>query len=415
MKKIVIVGGGVNGLCAAYYLRKDGYDVTVIDSGDITDNCSFGNMGIILPSHFVPLASPGIVAEGLRYLLSSTSPFYMKPQMRLSFLRWALKFYTHSTQKMVERNSPYLSELLNLSRKLTDEIREDIGDVFDMEEVGCMMMCQKQDAFEAELKTAEKASQLGLEVEILHRAELQEKEHQVELDIYGAMLYKSDAHIHPGRFMRAMKKHLKETGVHFQLNTKVEGFEKGEGNRIGGVITENGVFQGDEIILCAGSWLPQLTKKLGVDLLLEGGKGYSYDYDYVEKNIIYPAILVDGRCAVTPWKHELRIGGTMEFSGLNHKIYFKRMEGIYHTVKSFYPGLDIEMPPADKVWAGLRPVSPDGLPYIGPLEKYENVFVSGGNAMLGMSAAPAAGVVLQNLIKGGEAPVNIAPFAVERF
>src|SRR5690625_6901954 len=81
----------------------------------------------------------------------------MKSKLRLSFLRWALKFYTHSTQKMVDRNSPYLSELLNLSRKLTDEIREDIGDVFDMEEIGCMMMCQKQDAFEEELKTAEKA------------------------------------------------------------------------------------------------------------------------------------------------------------------------------------------------------------------------------------------------------------------
>jgi|SRR5690625_2929180 len=415
MKRIVVVGGGVNGLCTAYYLRKDGHNVTIIDNGDITDNCSFGNMGIILPSHFVPLASPGIVAEGLRYLLSSTSPFYMKPQLRLSFLRWALKFYTHSTQKMVDRNSPYLSELLNLSRKLTDEIREDIGDVFDMEEIGCMMMCQKQDAFEEELKTAEKAAQLGLEVEILHREELQEKEHNVELDIYGAMLYKSDAHIHPGRFMKAMKNHLKKNGVQFQLNTTVDGFEKIEGNRIGGVITDKGVVEGDEIILCAGSWLPQLTKKLGVNLLLEGGKGYSYDYDYVEKNIIYPAILVDGRCAVTPWKHELRIGGTMEFSGLNHKIYTKRMEGIYHTVKSFYPGLDIEMPPADKIWAGHRPVSPDGLPYIGSMEKYKNVFVSGGNAMLGMSAAPAAGKVLQNLINGGDVPVNIAPYAVERF
>src|SRR5699024_12484170 len=111
MKKIIIVGGGVNGLCTAYYLRKDNYEVTVIDSGDITDNCSFGNMGIILPSHFVPLASPGIVAEGLRYLVSSTSPFYMKPQMRLSFLRWAWKFYTSSTKKRVDRNTPNLSDL----------------------------------------------------------------------------------------------------------------------------------------------------------------------------------------------------------------------------------------------------------------------------------------------------------------
>lgn len=415
MKKIIIVGGGVNGLCAAYYLQKDGYDITVIDSGDITDNCSFGNMGIILPSHFVPLSSPGIVAEGLRYLMRSTSPFYMKPQLRLGFLRWALKFYTSSTQRMVERNSPYLSELLNLSRKLTDEIREDIGDVFNMESIGCMMMCQKQDAFEEELKVAGKASQFDLEVEVLNREELQAKEHNVELDIYGAMLYKSDAHIHPGRFMRAMKKHLKEHGVRFQLNTTVTGFEKKGSKMIGGVITDQGVFSGDEVILCAGSWLPKLTKALGVNLLLEGGKGYSYDYDYVEKNIIYPAILVDGRCAVTPWKHELRIGGTMEFSGLNHKIYSKRMEGIYQSVKSFYPGLDIGKPQEDKIWAGLRPVSPDGLPYIGPVGEYKNVFISGGNAMLGMSAGPAAGVILKDLVKGADTSVNISPYSSGRF
>src|SRR5699024_10284083 len=186
-------------------------------------NCSFGNMGIILHSHFVPLAYPCIVAEGLRYLVSSTSPFYMKPQMRLSFLRWALKFYTSSTQKMVDRNSPYLSELLNLSRKLTDEIREDIGDVFDMEGIGCMMMCQKQKAFEEELKVAEKAPQFNLEVEVLNREELQAKEYNVELDIYGAMLYKSDALIHPGRCMRAMKSCLEENGGNFQLNSIVAG------------------------------------------------------------------------------------------------------------------------------------------------------------------------------------------------
>src|SRR5690625_6786421 len=100
-----------------------------------------------------------------------------------------------------------------------------------------------------------------------------------------------------------------------------------------------------------------MNKKAGVELAAGRGKGYSYEYDYVERNIIYPAILVDGRCAVTPWKHELRIGGTMEFSGLNHKIYTKRMEGIYHTVKSFYPGLDIEMYSAEKLMIEHRCLS----------------------------------------------------------
>lgn len=414
MKKIIIVGGGINGLCAAYYLQKRNFEITIIDSGDISNSCSFGNMGFLSPSHFVPLASPGIISEGLKYMLSSTSPFYIKPRLNLPFLRWAFKFYKNSNQKIVEKNAPYLSELLNLSRKLMDEIREDIGDVFEMQEIGCMMMCQQQKTFEDELKVAEAAKKLNLNIEILNRDELQKREPDVELNIYGAVLFKDDAHIHPGKFMTAMKSYLEKNGIVFQLNTTVNGFKKNN-QTIDGVITDKGTFTGDKIILSAGSWLPQLAKMLGISLLLEGGKGYSYTYDHVEKNIRYPAILVDGRCAITPWKYQLRIGGTMEFSGINNKVLIKRMEGIYNSVKSFYPGLQIEFPPKDKIWTGLRPVTPDGLPYIGKIKKLDNVLVSGGNAMLGISQGAAAGLIISDIIEKKNASIDINAFRVERF
>ena len=414
MKKIIIVGGGINGLCAAYYLQKKNFEVTVIDSGDISNSCSFGNMGFLSPSHFVPLASPGVISEGLKYMLSSTSPFYIKPRLNLPFLQWAFKFYKNSNQKTVEKNTPHLSELLNLSRKLMDEIKEDIGDVFDMEEIGCMMMCQQQKTFEEELKVAEAAQKLNLNIEILNRDELQKREPDVELNIYGAVLFKDDAHIHPGRFMIAMKNYLEKNGVVFQLNTTVSGFKKNN-ETIDGVITDKGTITGDKIVLSAGSWLPQLAKMLGLRLLLEGGKGYSYTYDHVEKNIRYPAILVDRRCAITPWKHQLRIGGTMEFSGNNNKVLIKRMEGIYNSVKSFYPGLQIEFPPKDKIWTGLRPVTPDGLPYIGEVKRFDNLLISGGNAMLGISEGAAAGLIISDVIEKKNAPIDISAFRVERF
>lgn len=143
-KKIIIVGGGINGLCSAYYLHKKHFEITIVDSGNITNNCSFGNMGYLSPSHFVPLASPGIIAEGLRYMLKSTSPFYIKPRVDFRFIQWALQFYRNSTQKIADKNAPYLTELLNLSRRLMNEIKDDIGDVFEMEENGCMMMCHEK-------------------------------------------------------------------------------------------------------------------------------------------------------------------------------------------------------------------------------------------------------------------------------
>ncbi|MEO6845494.1 MAG: FAD-dependent oxidoreductase, partial [Ginsengibacter sp.] len=159
MEKIVIVGGGVNGLCSAYFLQKRNYDITVIDRGDITNSCSFGNMGFLSPSHFVPLASPGIISEGLKYMLNSRSPFYVKPRLNVRFMKWALKFYKNSNQKTVEKNAPHLSDILNLSRRLMNEIRDDIGDVFEMEEIGCMMMCHGQKAFDDEIALAKKAKQ----------------------------------------------------------------------------------------------------------------------------------------------------------------------------------------------------------------------------------------------------------------
>lgn len=414
MKKIIIVGGGVNGLCAAYYLQKSNHEITIIDRGNISDNCSFGNMGFLSPSHFVPLASPGIISEGLKYMLDSTSPFYIKPRLNLPFLQWALSFYKNSNQKTVEKNSPHLSNLLNLSRRLMNEIRDEIGDVFEMEEIGCMMMCHEKKAFEEEIKLSKAAKKFTLEVEILNREELQKREPDVELDIYGAVLFKNDAHIHPGKFMVAMKSFLEKKGINFQLNTTVTGFKK-DHKKIAEVITNKGDFAGDEIILSPGSWLPVVAKMAGVHLLLEGGKGYSYTYDHVEKNIRYPAILVDGRCAITPWGHKLRIGGTMEFSGNNNKILLKRMEGIYKSVQSFYPGLKIDFPPEDKIWTGLRPVTPDGLPYIGKAENFDNLLISGGNAMLGISEGAASGLIISDIVDKRKTPIDINAFKVGRF
>lgn len=411
---VIIIGGGINGLCSAYYLSKKNYEVTVIDRGTIDDNCSFGNMGYLSPSHFTPLASPGIVAEGLSYMLSSSSPFYIKPRLDFSFMKWALQFYKNSNQKTVDKNSPELVKLLKLSRHLMDEIRNDLGEVFDMDTNGCMMVCHSKATFEKELKVAEAAKKFELNTITLNRQELQDHEPDVELDIYGAVLFTDDAHIHPGKFMKAMKKKLEDSGVHFQLGTTVTGFGKSH-KKVQEVHTDKGSFSADKIVLSPGSWLSKVSDMLGHKLMIEGGKGYSTTYENIEKNLRYPAILVDGRCAVTPWKHTLRIGGTMEFSGLNNKVLVKRMEGIYNSVKKFYPGLKIDFPPMEKIWTGLRPVTPDGLPYIGHLNGYENVFVAGGHAMLGVSEGAGTGKLISELVSGVQTDIDIKAFDPQRF
>ena len=140
MQEVTIIGGGIIGLCSAYYLNKEGYDVTVIERGDITDGCSFGNMGFISPSHFMPLASPGIISEGIRYMLNSSSPFYIKPRLNPELLQWAYHFYKSSNKAAAEKNAVHLNNILNLSRALIRDLKTDLGDTFSLEEKGCLMM-----------------------------------------------------------------------------------------------------------------------------------------------------------------------------------------------------------------------------------------------------------------------------------
>ena len=411
---VTIIGGGVIGLSSAYYLQKLGHEVTVIERGDITDGCSFGNMGYISPSHFIPLASPGIIKEGIRHMMSSSSPFYVKPRLNMDLIRWGMKFWKNSNAATVKKNAPHLNNILHLSRSLMSELRDDIGDSFLMEEIGCFMMYKGQAAEDHEMHLADDAEKFGLKVERMNAAQVQALEPDVELDVRGGVLYKDDCHFHPGKMMLALKKYLDSKGVHFKLNTTVTGFEKANG-KINSIITDQGKINCDEIILSTGSWIPVVAKMLGIRLLLQPGKGYSYTYPNVEKNIHYPAILVDGRCAITPWGKMLRIGGTMEISGINNRVLIKRMEGIYKSALSFYPGLKIDFPPVDKIWNGLRPVTPDGLPYIGRHADFSNLIIAGGHAMLGLSQATGTGKLVSELLEKRATSIDMSAFRTDRF
>ncbi len=412
--KITIIGGGVIGLCSAYYLQQEGYQVTVIERGDITDGCSFGNMGYISPSHFLPLASPGIIQQGLKWMLSSTSPFYIKPRLNLELMQWGLKFWKSSNASTVAKNAPHLNNLLQFSRSLITDLKNNLGDNFDLEEKGCLMMCKQQKTLDHEFHVADDAEKFGLQVERLDRAGVQALEPEVAIDVAGAVLFKDDCHFHPGKMMLALKAYLDKKGVEFRLHTTVTGFEKSNG-RITGILTDQGKFESDEIIVSPGSWMPVIAKMMGVKILLQPGKGYSYTYPKLEKNIHYPAILVDGRCAITPWGRALRIGGTMELSGINNRVLLKRMQGIYDSAKDFYPGLDIAFPPTDQIWNGLRPVSPDGLPYIGRQKNISNVIFAGGHAMLGISMGTGTGKLVTEMIQGKAARFDLSAFSVDRF
>jgi D-amino-acid dehydrogenase len=413
MSKVIVAGGGVIGLCAAYYMKKSGHDVVVIDQGDLKQGTSFGNAGYICPSHFIPLASPGIVAKGLQWMLSSTSPFYIKPRLDMDLIKWGLTFWKRSGKSTMEKNAPHLNDILQLSRSLTAEMRDELGNHFHMEEKGCLMLYKSASTEKHEIEMAEEAAHFNIQTRILSAKEVQELEPDVEVNVKGGVLYPLDAHLHPAELMDTLHEHLAKSGVVFQLKTKILGFEK-SGRKVTKVLTDKGDFTGDEVVIATGSWLSTILKDLEIDVLLQAGKGYSMTFENIPKNLHYPSILVDDRVAMTPMGADLRMGGTMEISGIGSKMLIKRVQSIYKAAKNYFPDLQVSFPSADKVWHGLRPLSPDGLPYIGRHSKYDNLVIAGGHGMLGISLAAGSGKLIDEVVSGHKLSMDISAFDVER-
>ena len=297
--KVTIIGGGVIGLCSAYYLQKTGHEVTVVERNDITDGCSFGNMGYISPSHFIPLATPGIISQGLKWMMSSSSPFYIKPRLNLDLMRWGMTFWKKANAQHVEQSAPHLNNLLQLSRHLMNDLKNELPDSFDMIEKGCWMLYKTEKTGEHEKHLAEQANGFGLKTIMCTPQQVQEYEPAVEVNVAGGILYLDDCHLNSAKFMQSLFNHLQKNKVKFWLNTEVTGFEKSNGE-IQAVITNKGNINCDELVIANGSWLGNISKLLGIKMLMQPGKGYSVVYKELEKNLQYPSILVDDRTATTP-------------------------------------------------------------------------------------------------------------------
>ena len=411
---VLIVGGGVVGLASAYYLAKDGWKVTVLDRDDFTNNCSYGNAGMIVPSHFTPLAAPGIVTQGIKWLFDSRSPFLLKPSPSLSMISWGLKFMGHANEKHVTRSAPHILALNNLSRDLYDGLAAELGNEFGLEHRGILMLCKTEKAFEEEVHLAEKARTLGLKVAILNRDEMKTVEPDVPLDVFGATHFLNDGHLYPPALMALLLRQLNTMGVNLVPHAEVTGFER-NGGKITKVITSDGDYSADTIVVTGGAWLGQLARKAGLTIPMMPGKGYSFMTDAFEGKVKHPALLIEARVALTPMGGKVRIGGTMELAPINHRINRKRVEGIVNSIPEYYTGYKLPVPDEKTIWHGFRPCSPDGLPYLGRSTSLSNLIIAGGMGMMGLSLGPAAGKIVSEVARQEQTSADIQLFNPERF
>jgi D-amino-acid dehydrogenase len=411
-KKVIIIGGGIIGLCSAYYLQKEGHQVTIIDQSNMDGGASYVNAGYLSPSHIVPLSAPGVMKKGLKWMLNSASPLYIKPRLDSDFLKWTLAFNKSCNTNHVTKAIPAIKDISLMSQDLYDDIKRDESFTFHYEKKGLLMLCQTEKMLEEEVETARLAKREGLDAEEISVKELEVLEPNVNLNVKGATFYKCDSHTTPQEFMDEMKAYLKAVGVTFYSNEKVEDLEV-VNRKIVSIKTNNQTFTADEFVLAAGSWSHLLSKKLGLKLLLQAGKGYRINTNQ-NTGIQIPSILAEAKVAVTPMNGFTRFAGTMEIAGINHNINRVRVEAIANAATRYYPEIKLTSEEKDNAACGLRPVSPDGLPYIGKSSKCSNLTIAAGHAMMGWSMGTGTGKLVSEIISDKKTSLDMTMYLPDR-
>ena len=412
--RVVILGGGVIGLCSAYYALRRGFGVTVIEREAAGgDNCSMGNAGMIVPSHFIPLAAPGMISKGLRWMFNPESPFYVRPRVDPALARWGWLFYRNATPKHVARTRELLRDLNLESRRLFVELAEG-GDDFGLEKRGMLMLCKTAKGLDEEAAVAADAREIGLQAEVLDAAAAARLDPGITMDVEGAVYFSQDCHLDPARFMAALRQRVVALGGEIHSGVEVDGFELKDG-AIRALTGGGRRFEGDEFVLAGGSWTSELLKKLRLHLPLQAGKGYSLTLRNPPELPKICSIFVEAKVAITPISGSLRFAGTMEVGGLDLSVNPARVRGIVKSVHSYFPKFSEADFEGVRPWAGLRPVSPDGIPYLGRAGKLPNLIVATGHAMMGLSLAPVSGRLVADLLAGTEPFRPIGQMAVGRF
>jgi D-amino-acid dehydrogenase len=413
-KHVMILGGGVIGMSVAEACARRGHRVTVVErEAEKRDGCSYGNAGMVVPSHFVPLASPGMVALGFKWMWNPESPFYIKPRIDLDLIRWGLRFLMSANKEHVDRAAPLLRDLSFASRAAYLEFHQQEKEI-GLVTKGLLMLCKKSHTLDEEAKFAERARELGIPAEVLDAAQTAALDPKIHMDIAGSVYFPEDCHLRPELYLASLQRRSAEGGAKFLWSTEVLGFRR-EADSLRAAKTSAGEIEADAFVLCGGVWSDQVVRDLGIKLPMQAGKGYSVTVPDPVQCADLCSILTEARVAVTPMGGAMRFGGTMEISGLSSKISPRRVDGIIRAACDFFPAFHSHHFDGIQPWYGLRPCSPDGLPYLGKSEAAKNLTIATAHAMMGLSLAPVTGQIAAKLVDGEDTGFDLEMLSPDRF
>ena len=411
---VIIVGGGVIGIACAHYLRRSGFDVTVIEKDNLAGACSHGNCGFVCPSHVLPLTEPGAISVALKSLVTPNAPFRVRPRFSPALWQWLLQFARRCRHDTMIEAGRHLKAILEASMI---EYRELTGSgtlEAEWQENGLLYVLKTSAGMESFAKTnALLLDEFGVGARMIEGGDLPGFDSALKSDLAGAYFYEDDAHLRPDVLNRNWIQRLRSEGVAFIESCELQQVRKQSGSIVA-LQTSQGELTADRFVFAMGAWSAQMGQELECSIPIEPGKGYSVTMRRPTICPQHPILFPEHKVGVTPFRDGYRLGSMMEFSGFDERIPPSRIQQLRDSAEPYL----LEAHCADgnaEEWFGWRPMTWDSLPIIGDVPRLKNAMLATGHNMLGLSLAPSTGRLVSELMCGVDPHIDPSGFRPDRF
>jgi D-amino-acid dehydrogenase len=414
--QVVVLGAGIVGVTSAYQLAKAGHRVTVVERqpGPALET-SFANAGEVSFGYCSPWAAPGIPMKAVKWLLMKHAPLILRPKVDASMLSWLAMMLLNCTSRRYAINKSRMLRLADYSRISLAEVRRETGIAYDERMQGTLQLFRKQQQLDASAKDVKALAADGIAFEVLDRdacVRVEPALKHVRDKIVGGLLTPNDETGDCFKFTNALAAKAEGLGVRFDYGTTISRLDV-EGDRVRAVVTDRGVIKADAVVVALGSYSPLLLRRLGIKLPVYPVKGYSLTLPIVDPSRAPESTVMDEtyKIAITRLGDRIRVGGMAEISGYTNDLAPARRSTLEYSVTGLFPGGDLSRA---SFWSGLRPMTPDGTPIIGPT-KIAGLFVNTGHGTLGWTMSTGSARVISDLVSGHEPDIDVRDLAIARY
>ncbi|MGV1757136.1 D-amino acid dehydrogenase [Rhizobium sp. P44RR-XXIV] len=414
--KVVVLGAGIIGVTSAYQLAKAGHEVTVIDrqQGPALET-SFANAGEVSFGYCSPWAAPGIPMKAIKWLFMHHAPLILRPKVDAAMLSWLVKMLSNCTSERYAINKSRMLRLADYSRISLAQVREETGIAYDERMQGTLQLFRTHHQLDASAKDVKALAADGIPYEVLDPdgcIRVEPALRHVREKIVGGLLTPKDETGDCFKFTNALAAKAIELGVQFQYGTTIKGLDV-QGGQARGVLTDRGRVDADAVVVALGSYSPLLLKPLGIRLSVYPVKGYSLTIPITDASRAPESTVMDEtyKIAITRLGDRIRVGGMAEISGYTNDLGLPRRQTLEHSVTDLFPGGDVAKA---SFWSGLRPMTPDGTPVIGPT-KVKGLFLNTGHGTLGWTMSSGSARVISDLVSGRKPDIDATDLAISRY